>query len=270
MLGSCGHAIQIEMEVTKRRDNVDLFLALLSDFQGYTLPDLSLSAEERERGNNMISPKKREEFLLTRYLVRSLLEIFLNIPAATIPLRWTGKGKPYVAEDSFSHAPPLYFSVSHSTGRVLLSFSFGRKTGVDIEKRRALRNMEDFVSYTFPEEEQDVWKSLSSSKREDFFFRTWTRREAAIKCLGLSVAEDIHSFLIREDFCTNTEGDHGSWHTELKGISLYGKDIPLNVPWYSALAWEGEVRKISLFRANPGPSTTDQPRIKLLREIVQE
>lgn len=251
-------------------DSIDLYVAFLTDFRGYHPTDLPLSSEEQKRGNTIVSPQRREEYLLTRLILRNLLGRYLDILPREIPLCLTRRGKPYMPKNFFSPTPHLFFSISHSAGMVLFSFSSGLRSGVDLEKKRQVRNMNEMVSYVFPGEEQDLWKSRSLKERKIYFFQTWTRREAVIKCLGLSAAEAIHSFLIQEIPWENRDAKEKSWQAEGCETAITGRD--LNLPWngYAAAAWEGEVRKILLFRATPDPNTTDRLLREFLREIVLE
>ncbi len=96
-----------------------------------------------------------------------------------IGYRYGEKGKPYFA------GIPLFFSLSHSDGKVILAVS-DKEIGADIQAVRkvfANRLVERFFS---PDEKQE-WKVMDEVQRQEFFYRSWTRKEALGKLTGLGV-----------------------------------------------------------------------------------
>jgi phosphopantetheine--protein transferase-like protein len=79
------------------------------------------------------------------------------------------------------------FNVSHSGEYVLVAARKGR-IGVDLEKIREVREMKKLVERYFHPEETAAWLDAAEGRKTDVFFRLWTAREAAMKCLGLGLA----------------------------------------------------------------------------------
>lgn len=142
-----------------------------------------LTGEERVRADRYRVEKARQQFELTRGLLRSLLGRLLNVRPVDVPLGLTGIGKPILQE----HGSRLEFNVSHTDGLALIALG-GRPLGVDVERLRPMADADGLVSRFFSSVEQTRFRSLAPEIRLAGFFRGWTCKEAVIKAAGLSVS----------------------------------------------------------------------------------
>lgn len=93
----------------------------------------------------------------------------------------------------------LCFSVSHSGSYTLLGFCKGGRLGVDIERKRTLKQVRELATYVFSEEESRWLTTMEPALLETAFFRIWTRKEAVVKYYRGSVAADMHRFTVPLD-----------------------------------------------------------------------
>lgn len=133
------------------------------------------------------------QYALQEYLAGTEAEGFIPVtlsqimedvrPAIFVSLRYGEKGKPYLRDI------PLYFSLSHSEGRVICAVS-DAEVGADLQYPRDM-DMAKTVARFFAEEEKREWKELPLKKQEEFFYHLWTRKEAYGKLTGEGVGKTI-------------------------------------------------------------------------------
>ena len=126
-----------------------------------------LPSARRERLLRIRQPEKRREPLCAYFILRrALLEQYRwqEIP----PMALAERGKPY-----FPDHPGVHFSLSHTSGAVLVGLS-GQPLGVDIERVRPVR--------------AQAMRRLAGGAAEQDFFQRWVRWEALGKCRGAGVA----------------------------------------------------------------------------------
>ena len=111
-----------------------------------------LGDEERARAASILPPSARRLWPRSRALLRLLLARYSGQPADSLELQPGTFGKPRLARDA-----QLHFNLSHSGPLALYALSREGPVGVDVER---------------------------AGRRPAAFLRDWTRREAAVKCLG--------------------------------------------------------------------------------------
>lgn len=102
---------------------------------------------------------------------------------------YTSFNKPY-----FKHHN-LKFNISHSKDMAICVLSDGADMGIDIEEVAPV-NINDFKHYMTPFEWQEV---VSSPKKEDAFYKYWTKKEAVIKADGRGLSIPLKSFEVKEE-----------------------------------------------------------------------
>lgn len=90
-----------------------------------------LSPDERERAARYRAPRARDEFQVSRALLRVLLGRYLRRDLPRLEFRPGPQGKPMLTGDA-----PLSFNVSHSFGVALIAVRAGGEVGVDVEQVR--------------------------------------------------------------------------------------------------------------------------------------
>jgi 4'-phosphopantetheinyl transferase len=140
-----------------------------------------LSAEELGRAARFRVDAARDEFLVSRLLLRRILAAHLDRPAAAVGLARNPYGKPLLhpAEQS-----DLEFNLSHSHGRLLVAVCRGFPVGIDIERIDPAIDPLELAEHGLPAEGRRRLRAAAPEGRHDLFFRLWTRREACLKAFG--------------------------------------------------------------------------------------
>ena len=146
------------------------------------------SPDERARQNRFQQHEDRQRFLIGRGLLRTLAARHLGIPPSAVEFAYGPFGKPHLAEKQARG--PWHFNVSHSGDLVVLAVSHTHEIGVDVERVRAEDDWDDVARTIFDSTQHERWSRLPQSDRTGVFLRAWTRREAALKALGLGLATD--------------------------------------------------------------------------------
>jgi 4'-phosphopantetheinyl transferase len=147
------------------------------------------SAEEHERAQRFLRAEDRGRFLGGRALLRRLLSERLDTPAQALRFVESAHGKPEL-EDR-----PLYFNVSHSGERIWIAIA-SLEVGVDVERKRALHDLEAMKRRCFTLDEQAAFVSLDAAAQEALFYRLWTRKEAFLKAHGAGLGLSLQSFSV--------------------------------------------------------------------------
>ena len=138
-----------------------------------------LTREEVRRAGSFPVPIEGARYAASRFFLRSVLAEYAALPAGELDFRRGSGGKPVL-----SNGPPgLHFNLSHSGNAAVLAVS-DTEVGVDIERRRRIRDLSLLVEYAFAPEEAAVFRGLPGGAREEVFFRAWCLKEAVIKAWG--------------------------------------------------------------------------------------
>jgi 4'-phosphopantetheinyl transferase len=146
----------------------------------------TLSADERERADRLVSEIVRRRFITARGILREILGCRCNCPAAEIKFAYSPTGKPSLIGDS-----TLHFNLAHSHDLALVAVSRLALVGVDIELVRAPKDAEAVAERFFSPRESTGLKALPVDQRPPAFFNLWTRKEACVKATGEGVARAI-------------------------------------------------------------------------------
>ncbi len=138
-----------------------------------------LSEDERARAARFRFDVHRRRFVACRALLRRLLAGELGTAPRDVSFQYGPFGKPALAGES-----ALKFNVSHSDRYALLGFARGRDLGLDIERVRALDDMERLAETVFSAAEREELSRVPTASRSEAFFNGWTRKEAYIKARG--------------------------------------------------------------------------------------
>lgn len=154
----------------------------------------SLSPDESERASRFRFDKHRNQYVLTRGTLRSLLAGYLGIPAKEISFQYSKYDKPGLAQ-----AQDLDFNVSHTEGMAIFGFTRGHRIGVDIEHLRSDFRTDEIAERFFSFAEREALRKIPEARRHESFFRIWTRKEAYIKALGEGLSHPLHQFDVSLD-----------------------------------------------------------------------
>lgn len=193
------------------------------------------SADELDRAARFLHEADRNRHIIGRALTRLALAQLMKTTPASIRFQTSEFGKPRLA-----HGPS--FNLSHSGNAIVLALAPGGRLGVDVEAVRDLRDLLGLARTSFAYDELCTVATMPLERRVRPFFRTWARKEAMLKALGLgltaldsisvSADEAISSALLRLDL---TGEQVSSW--TLRPIAC-GAEVE------SAVAWDRPLRSI--------------------------
>ena len=203
-----------------------------------------LSGEEKAQCGRLVRAEDRSRCAASRGLLRVVLAKYLREDPRMLSLTPGTSGKP-----SLDHANhPVQFNVSHAEDLALVAVTRDCRVGIDIERIRAVPDMEAILDDFFSREETACVRSRRGKGRLQAFFHLWTRREAAAKALGIGLFDCFKRVALPTPRRTR------SWFR----IGLPGSDGPAGqtVDWW--------MRDLALADGYSGAVCTEQARAKPL------
>lgn len=150
-----------------------------------------LSEDEHRRAEAFTREEPRRRFIVARSQLRKLLGDLLGIAPAEVAFRYGPAGKPALTND-----PSVHFNLAHSAD-VAVCVIAKHPVGVDLERRRPMKNAPGLAERWFhPEEQRRIATAVDPL---DSFFQTWTRKEAVLKLVGVGVGESLPRVLTPGD-----------------------------------------------------------------------
>ena len=193
-----------------------------------------LSMDEIARADKFRFESGRNEFTITRGVLRTLLGVALTVPPQELSFSYSSHGKPLLAGE---FEGTIELNVSHSDGMAVVSFARNHRLGVDVEKVRLDFEHRRIAERFFSENERKQLRGFAASEIPYAFFRCWTRKEAFIKAIGEGLSHplsqfdvDLHSGQVAR--LLNTRPDPA----EASRWTLF--DIPVPAGYVAALAME--------------------------------
>lgn len=148
-----------------------------------------LDAEERERAARFKFPAPRNQFVISRALLRQALGRYRRIDARAIRFRTTANGKPELAENC-----DLRFNLSHTAGVTVFAVARHRQVGVDVERIRQDTDAIELAERFFSPPEVQWLRSQPAEQLIPTFFSCWTAKEAYIKAQGEGLSLPLSGF----------------------------------------------------------------------------
>jgi 4'-phosphopantetheinyl transferase len=153
-----------------------------------------LSDQERAQQQRFLPPAKRQEYLVTRILVRSVLGEVLGVAPQALQFVSNEWGRPALVT-ALSHSP-LYFNVSHTEGLIVCLVSTEGEVGVDTESFARAPDLLTLAPDVFSAKELSDLAALPVQDQAQRAVVLWTLKESYIKArgMGLSIPLDKFSF----------------------------------------------------------------------------
>ena len=148
-----------------------------------------LLSEEQERAARFKFPGPRNQYLISRALLRRALGRYLKIEGHEVRFRTATNGKPELAA-----ASDLRFNLSHTQGATVFAITRKRHVGVDVERMRKDTNAMELAERFFSRPEVRWLRSQPGSEVIASFFSCWTAKEAYIKAQGEGLSMPLSSF----------------------------------------------------------------------------
>src|SRR3954469_11145902 len=147
----------------------------------------SLSAREHARRRSFKDPAHGRRWATGRGLLREVLGAAAEIEPREVVIRYGEHGKPRIDSKE-----GLEFNLSHSGTLALLVL--GRcPVGADIERQKP-RRWADIARRFYAKGEQERVFAPPAEEQETRFFRTWTCKEAFLKCTGEGLGRSLRSY----------------------------------------------------------------------------
>jgi len=149
-----------------------------------------LTKAENERAEHFRTPQARNDFVLSRSILRTLLSHFLNERPERLEITYGEHGKPRLADQSSR----IHFNLCHSGQIAAYAVSMDWEVGIDVEQIRLVPEMEEIAERFFSPAERCEIGNLTKMQRTTAFFRCWVRKEAYVKALGGGLSIPLNSF----------------------------------------------------------------------------
>jgi 4'-phosphopantetheinyl transferase len=150
-----------------------------------------LNTDERERASRFKFPAPRNQFVISRSLLRRTLGRYLQIDARDVRFGSTGNGKPELDGN-----PGLQFNLSHTEGVTAFAIARNRRVGIDVEKIRENTEALNLATRFFSHREVEWLRSQPVSEHVASFFDCWTAKEAYIKAHGQGLSMPLGGFSV--------------------------------------------------------------------------
>jgi 4'-phosphopantetheinyl transferase len=168
---------------------VHLWAMPLDLTRGDTAPSV-LSEDEQARARRLVA-SAGAQFAAARGALRTLLGAYVGATPASLALGVSAAGKPFLED-----APWLRFNLAHSDALALVAMARDIEVGVDVERRRAVRDAAALAARYFTPEEAGELATLPEDLRSDAFLRAWTLKEAVLKATGKGLTQALDSFRV--------------------------------------------------------------------------
>jgi 4'-phosphopantetheinyl transferase len=169
---------------------VHVWLALLgSNDDAATSVHSILNLDEQQRADRFKVAPAREQYVLSRALLRIVLGKYLHEDPRTISLMVTSHGKPKLTEGS-----DLDFNLSHTEGLTAIGVTRLGRIGIDVERVHRGVNALEVASRFFSKKEADWVRSQAEEDRIPSFLACWTAKEAYVKAHGEGLSIPLDGF----------------------------------------------------------------------------
>jgi len=147
-----------------------------------------LSEEEIKRADRYQLEHLRERFLGGRYFLRQVLGRLTGTEASEVRFEIGPNGKPFLKS---AQATGGHFSFSRSGPFAVCCFAAEERVGIDIESLKEIEEMPTVAESIFSDDRYAQWASLPTHEKQNAFYRSWTRKEAAAKIDGRGISADL-------------------------------------------------------------------------------
>ncbi|MEK9137982.1 MAG: 4'-phosphopantetheinyl transferase superfamily protein [Bacteroidota bacterium] len=151
-----------------------------------------LSHDERQRAQKFFFQKDRQQFVVTRGVLRTILGGYMHLPPASVTFSYTEHGKPFLLETT--NPERVAFNIAHSRTLALIAVTRDRMIGIDVEYCRPDVLDQNIAERFFSPREVATLRSLPEAQQEEAFFNCWTRKEAFIKAKGEGLSLPLDRF----------------------------------------------------------------------------
>lgn len=200
-----------------------------------------LSKEELNKASKFRFDKDRQQFIITRGILRYLSGNYLKINPKDVNLIYSEFGKPY-----FDMYTTLKFNVSHAEDMAVIGFVHNYDFGIDVEYTKRTFDVLDIVDNYFSKQEIKALHKIARPLQTEAFYRGWTRKEAFIKAKSKGLSFPLDSFSISIDSDENAQLYKTIWDENEKDL---WRIIPFQTTkdYKAAFAVKGTLSSVKYF-----------------------
>ena len=199
-----------------------------------------LNQEEQERAARFKFPAPRNQFVISRALLRQVLGRYLRIEAREVQFHSSTNGKPELATPSGVHVD-LRFNLSHTAGAAVIAITRQRQLGIDVERIRMDTNALELAARFFSRPEVEWLRLQPASEQIPAFFTCWTGKEAYIKAHGEGLSMPLSSFgVLPADATDDPNLQLKVYENPEEARRWFIRQLELGTGLRAALAVEGE------------------------------
>lgn len=148
-----------------------------------------LDRDEQARAGRFRFPIDRDRYVARHAFLRQVLAGYLDTTPPEVRIRRTRLGRPELAASR-----GIDFSTSHSDGVAIVAVNRWGRIGVDIERIRPLDDALDLAE-TYMTAREVAWlRTVPIESRSSAFLDLWTRKEAAVKAIGVGLSMPLDRF----------------------------------------------------------------------------
>jgi 4'-phosphopantetheinyl transferase len=151
----------------------------------------SLSDDEKTRAGSFPAVSERQNFIVRRGILRTLLGTTFGIEPSRVRFTATPTGKPFLA---YPENRDIFFNLSHSGNDIIYAFSERPETSIDIERIRSIENIDEMARTHFSAAEYAILMNMPGWKKNSAFIRIWSLKEALIKASGWPLEQGLAAF----------------------------------------------------------------------------
>jgi 4'-phosphopantetheinyl transferase len=174
------------------KEEVHIWWVAFSDFsKASSFVFSSLSQSEKDRAVGFADQKKRDYFLLSRFILRDILSRYIREDSKSLDFYLGEHGKPYLKAENLSIN--IQFSMSHTENVAVYAVTIDQDIGVDVEYVGRTVNVEKIAKRFFSDGEYQKLLVLSGNQQKDGFLRCWVCKEAYLKAVGTGLSDLLAS-----------------------------------------------------------------------------
>jgi len=212
-------------------DHIDVWLCDLKQLSGEINNFYStLSDDECNRADKLKVEDKRQQYIITRGVLRQRLSLVTNIKPEDFMFKILEHGKPVLANNY--QCADITFNVSHSYDLALIAISQKHHLGIDIEKINHESKHDQLVTRFFSKAEQTEFQTIAEANKARAFCACWTRKEAFIKAIGDGVSYGLDKFDVTVD--PDRQTPEINLHKPSEGI-WSATNLPINNEYMACL-----------------------------------
>ncbi len=210
-----------------------------------------ITLQEKKHATKFHHVEDQESFVVARSHLRKVLSDLSGLPPLDIHLIKNASGK-----SAMKQQPQIHFSVAHTKGAFVIAASTDFPVGVDIEADQRKIDFHQVKNVLLTSHEQQlIQASCLENSCSQLLLKTWTQKEALVKCLGITLESGMHAFEVLNDPFENTVRSlnhhypNADWFLQTGNwIPSYFISMAMNVPENVKPNIEAHIISPSLFR----------------------